>query len=165
MNRLIAVVVLGAELGCGGGSSGSAAGAPSNQALTGTIEGKPWTFHTAESNAFLSDDKNLRVDAYAASFTPCTNAGPFDSDRLILTVPRTIGTHPLSLSLNETFYSAASSTNLVATRGTIVVDSVTDTTITGSLKFAYNADNSADGVRPRPPPRGGSDVGRILRHR
>jgi hypothetical protein len=146
MKRLIAVVVLGAELGCGGGSSGGGAGAPSNQALTGKIGGMPWTFHTAESDAFLSDDKNFWVDAYAASFTPCTNAGPFDSDRLILTVPKTVGTHALSLALNETFYSAADSTNLVATSGTIVVDSVTATTITGALKFAYNADNSADGV-------------------
>jgi len=146
MKRLIGTLALVAGLGCGGGSSGGGGGEPSNQALTGKVGGKPWTFHTAESDAFLSDDKTFWVDAYAASFTPCTNAGPFDSDRLILTLPKTVGTHQVSLSLNETFYVAATSDNLVATSGTIVIDSITGTTIAGSVKFAYNADNSVDGA-------------------
>ena len=146
MKMLIGMLGLIAGLGCGGGGSGGGGGAPSNQALTGKIGGKAWTFHTAESDSFLSDDKNFWVDAYAGSFTPCTSAGPFDSDRLILTLPKTVGTHPLSLSLTETFYVAATSDNLVATSGTIVIDSVTAATITGSVKFAYNADNSVEGT-------------------
>lgn len=92
----------------------------------------------------LSDASTFWVDAYAGSFTPCTGAAPTDVNYLILSLPRTTGTHHLGLDLTETFY-VGNGNNLATANGTIVIDSVTATTITGAAKFAYNADNSVDG--------------------
>jgi len=146
MTRLNGIVGLLVALGCGGGSSPGGGGAISSQALSGTIGGKAWTLGTAESNAFLSEDDTFWVDAYAESFTPCTHATSLDTDNLILTLPKAPGTYGLSLALTQTFYIAAGSKNLAATSGTIVIESVTATTISGAAKFAFNADNSVDGT-------------------
>jgi len=142
MTRLPAVLCLVSVLGCGGDGSGG--GAVSSAPLAGKLGGKAWTFGTGESNSFLSDDKTYWVDAYAGTFAPCTQSAPFDGDRLILNLPRTTGTHHLSLDLTQTFYVGGGN-NLVATSGTIVIDSITETTISGGARFAYNADNSVDG--------------------
>lgn len=150
MSRLIsAVVVLGvlAVVGCGGGSSpGGGGGTPSSAPLAGKIGGKAWTFVTGESNATLSDDKGFWVEAYSSTFTPCMHMAPFDGDYLILTLPKTAGTYSLGLSLTQTFYVSDGDKNLVATSGTIVIDAVTATSISGALKFSFNADNSVDGT-------------------
>lgn len=152
MVRLIGIVVgsfaMAGSLGlagCGGGSgAGGGGGAISSAPLAGKIGGQAWTFGTGESDAFLSDATTLWVDAYAGTFTPCAGNAPLDGDRLILNLPRKTGTSRLSLDLTETFY-LGNGDNLVATSGTIVIDAVTDTTISGGVKFAYDANNSVDG--------------------
>jgi len=135
------MVCLVSLLGCGGGSGG---GTISSAPLAGKIGGTAWTFGTGESNSFLSKDATYGVDAYAGTFTPCTQSAPLDGDSLILTLPKKIGTYSLGLELIQTFY-LGNGDNLGATSGTIVIDSVTATTISGGARFAYNADNSVDG--------------------
>ncbi len=142
MSKALGMVAILSFLGCGGGGDGAAA--ISSAPLSGKIGGQPWTFGTGESNSSLSDDSTFWVEAYADSFTPCTGAAPADVHYLILNLPRTTGTHSLGIELTETFY-VGNNDNLATANGTIVIQSVTATTITGGAKFAYNADNSVDG--------------------
>jgi hypothetical protein len=61
-------------------------------------------------------------------------------------MPKTPGTYTVSLGMNATLYSASASFNAVATRGVLVIDSVTATTISGGLHITYNSDNTVDGL-------------------
>ena len=136
--------------GCGGGEMGSGGGGTtttvSTQTLTGKIGGQPWTFATGETNAALSTTDQYWVDLYAATFDQCVAFGaPTDADEVIMMMPKTPGTYNVSLGMNATLYSASSSFNYVATRGVLIIDSVTATTITGGLNITYNNDNTVDG--------------------
>jgi hypothetical protein len=51
----------------------------------------------------------------------------------------------LSLSLNATFVTVATNDNLVATKGHMVIDEVSSTTIRGGAFIEYNPDNSVNG--------------------
>jgi hypothetical protein len=67
---------------------------------------------------------------------------------LILSVPRTPGTHALGFDLNATFVIEGprqTLENLVATRGRIVVDEVTATRVTGGAYIEFDAANSVNG--------------------
>jgi hypothetical protein len=144
-------IVLGA--GCGGGNSdggggGSGGGTTtiSTQTLAGKIGGQAWTFATGETNAALSTTDELWVDLYAATFETCVAFGaPSDADEVIMMMPKKPGSYPLSLANNATLDVASSSDNWVATRGLLVIDSVTATTITGGMHITYNSDNTVDG--------------------
>ena len=100
---------------------------------------------TGQTDSFLSSSSKYWVDAYAESFTPCSGSASFGADEIIMNLPMAVGNYKLSLSLNQTFYIAATNDNLVATSGEIDITDITATTITGGANFAYNADNSVDG--------------------
>jgi hypothetical protein len=70
---------------------------------------------------------------------------PSDADEVIMMMPKKPGSYPLSLAQNATLYVASSSDNWVATRGMLVIDSVTATTISGGMHITYNGDNTVDG--------------------
>ena len=128
-----------------GGSDGS--NLPiSSQTLSGKIGGQPWSLVTAQSDAFLSNSTTYRVDMFATAFTACQDPTPSNANSILVLLPNTPGNYPLSLTQNATFYDASTSYNWVATRGTIRIDSVTSTTITGGANFTYNADNTIDGL-------------------
>ena len=146
-------LVLGA--GCGGGTGGGGGGGSggngggttiSTQTLAGKIGGQAWTFATGETNAALSTTDAFWVDLYAATFDTCVAFGaPSDADEVIMMMPKAPGSYPVSLSRNATLYVASTSDNWVATRGLLVIDSVTATTISGGMHITYNADNTVDG--------------------
>ncbi|HEY4183973.1 MAG TPA: hypothetical protein VGP07_02850 [Polyangia bacterium] len=129
--------------GCGGGGGGG--GTVSEQPLSGAIGGRPWAFVTGQSNPFLSDENHFWVDAYATTFATCTQSQPLNADELILNLPTKVGSYSLGLNLNVTFYDGTTNDNLVATSGTLTIDSVTTTMISGGLNAAYNAKTSVDG--------------------
>ena len=81
--------------------------------------------HLGRKRAFWEAGGVLR--ARAASGLPA----PVDANELIVELPNTVGSYNLSLAMNATFYVASSSDNWVATRGRIVIDSISATTITG----------------------------------
>ncbi len=136
---------------CGGGDGAAddadGNGTPVNIAsgpLTGKVGGAPWTIVAAQTDAFLSDDQTIWVDAYAMG--PITCGGFGDGNSLILNVPRQVGTHPLSLSLNATFVvQGAETDNLIATQGSIRVDEVTTSIVRGGIAMTFNADNQVSG--------------------
>lgn len=126
--------------GDGGGSSSIGDGT-----LAGKVGGASWTFAGAKTDAFLSDDQTFWVDVYAQAVSGCT-AAP-GGNKLILNVPKQVGTRQLSLQLNATFVvEGAETQNLIATRGAIRVDEITDTTLRGGITMTYDADNSVSGT-------------------
>jgi len=133
-------------VGCGGGGDGGAGATISSQPLAGKIGGQAWTFTTGETSDALSTSEQLWVDLYADTFDACVAFGaPPNADLVTMMMPRTPGSYTVSLTLNATIYSASTSTNFVATRGLLVIDSVTATTISGGLNITYNGDNTVNG--------------------
>lgn len=127
------------DSGDGGGSSSIA-----NGTLTGKVGGASWTFAGAKTDAFLSDDQTFWVDVYAQAVSGCNGAG--SGNKLILNVPKQVGTRQLSLQLNATFViEGAETQNLIATQGAIRVDEVNDTTLRGGVTMIYDGDNSVSG--------------------
>lgn len=135
--------------GCGGadGDDDDESSGPVDIAsgpLTGKVGGATWTLMSAQTDAFLSDEQTFWVDAYAQGPVACGAFG--DGNRLILSVPKTVGTHRLSLALNATFVvEGAETDNLVATQGAIRVDEITSTTVRGGVTMTFDANNSVSG--------------------
>ena len=94
---------------------------------------------------FLSTSTSYWVDMFATTFTACQDSPPSDANSILVELTSTPGNYSLSTALNATFYDASTSYNWVATRGSIRIDSVTSTTISGGANFTYNADNTIDG--------------------
>jgi hypothetical protein len=143
----LALLVL-APGACGSSSdNGGGGGGPiSTGTLTGKIGGTAWTFMAGETDSFLSTATTWYINLYEVPIdTPCST-GPSASTRsLILTVPKAVGTYPLSLSMTETFYIHANNDNLGATSGSVQLVSSDATTVHGAAKFQFNADNTVDG--------------------
>lgn len=130
--------------GCGddGDAGGSATIASGN--LTGKLGGMSWALVAAQTNAGLSDAEQFWVDLYAETPPACGSFG--SGSKVILSVPRKVGSYALSLQLNGTFVlDNANQDNLVATEGKLRVDEVTDTAVRGGVSMTYDAANSLNG--------------------
>lgn len=148
LRRCVWLGALLTVLGCGGGGGDTTI---SDQPLSGKIGGVAWTFATGETNAFLSMGDTFFVELYGAAFTACDfGAAPTGANTFIFEIPKAVGSYPLSLQRNATFYEAATSFNRVATRGLIVIDTL-DTATAGTMKLAggakvvLDANNTIDG--------------------
>lgn len=150
VRTLVLGVVACALSGCGGSDSGGNENGGGGSVeiasgpLTGKVGGATWTIASAQTDAFLSDEEGFWVDAYAENVATCGAFG--NGNHLILSVPKTLGTHRLSLSLNGTFVvEGAETDNLVATQGAIRVDEVTSAIVRGGLTMSFDANNSVSG--------------------
>jgi len=132
-------------LGACGGGSADAGPSIATGPLGGMVGGKPWTVMTAETDAFLSTGDTFFATLYAETFTPCTGAGSSSTgDHLIMSIPKAVGDHSLSFSLTETFFIRSAQDNLIATRGHVRVDTVTDASVAGGAAFTYDDMNTAN---------------------
>jgi hypothetical protein len=131
--------------GCGSSDS-DGGGTISSQPLSGKVGGKAWTFATGETDAYLSSEGDtLFTTLYASTFAACETFMPDDSaGTIIALIPKKTGRYGLSLSMNVTFYNPPGD-NWVATRGSLEITEVTDTTISGGVYATYNGDNTVDG--------------------
>jgi hypothetical protein len=137
-----ALLALLGAVGCGG-SSGNAAIATTP--LAGKIGGQAWTLGTAETDSFLTTATAFDVSLYSDTFTACSGQSSQDS-YLSLNVPKMPGDYTIAIQGDSTaVFVTGGSTNLVASSGHLVVDSVTSTTVTGGVNVSFNADNSVDG--------------------
>lgn len=113
-----------------------------DQPLQGQVEGEAWTVGGAATHAFLSNEEGFWVDVLA---TPLMCGGGFGGgNKLIVTVPREVGEYPLGPRLNMTF-AVGDNENLITFDGAIIVEEVTDTTVTASLKANFDGDNTVEG--------------------
>jgi hypothetical protein len=111
--------------------------------LAGIVDGQSWTFQAGATDAFLSEgEDDFFAVLHASSFTPCGFSEP-DGPHLIVSIPKTPGEYEMSLSLNMTF--VVDNDNLVAFDGRIVVDEVTETSVSGGLVASYDGDNEVNG--------------------
>lgn len=111
--------------------------------LAGKVEGQSWSFVTGSTDAFLSQgESDFFAVMYPTAYTACGSepSGP----HLIVSVPMTAGDYDLDLSRNMTFTDGQSD-NKIATEGRIVVDSVTDTMVTGGLHGVFDDQNEVSG--------------------
>ncbi len=103
--------------------------------LSGTIDGESWTFAAGETSSFLSDDEEFFTTLYAQDYEPCGYDLP-DGSSVIISVPTTPGEYELGAMMNGTFVyddGSGSPMNEIAFSGVIVVDEVTDTTVSAAL--------------------------------
>jgi hypothetical protein len=147
----ICAACLTSGCGDGGGQADGASSTPiQNSVLAGFVGGKPWSLATADTDAFLSEDdpSSFFVTAYAEPAAPCeTPIGGTGSNELILLVPKTVGDYALSFERAATFVidPGGANQNLIATRGRIVVDEVTATSVRGGAAIELNANNTVNG--------------------
>jgi hypothetical protein len=132
-----------ALVGCGSGGTVTI----SDQPLSGVIGGQTWTFGSGETDANLSTTDSFFVNLYPGTVTPCAFAAPAGTSQVVMTVPATPGSYPLSLQRNVslTSYVGNTSYNNAATRGLLVIDSVTATTVSGGLNATFDDANHVDG--------------------
>ena len=127
------------------GSSVSIATTP----LSGKVDGKAWTFVSGATDAFLSEgESTLFTTLYAEAIATCDGIPSPTQPEVLIQLPRQPGTYPLSLARNATFAIQRSpeTDNLVATKGKLVIDEVTATTVKGGAYIEYDANNSVNGT-------------------
>lgn len=115
--------------------------------LAGTVGGQQWTFQAGDTDAFLSKDEpdffaTLFPASAAGTFTACGFSQPA-GNHLIVSIPKTPGEYPMSLSRNMTF--VVGNDNKIAVDGMIVVDEVTATSIKGGLVASFDSSNEVNG--------------------
>ncbi|HEY5946908.1 MAG TPA: hypothetical protein VIV40_15500 [Kofleriaceae bacterium] len=116
----------------------------SNEMLTGSVGGQAWSFKAGHTSAFLSEgEPDFFATLYPATFTTCGFSEP-GGNHLIVSIPKTVGEYEMSLSRNMTFV-VGDSNNLIATKGRIVVDEVTATSVKGGLVSSYDGQNEVNG--------------------
>jgi hypothetical protein len=138
-NLALAVALLSLSPACGGGACPADDGD-----LTGLVGGEEWTFAQGSTSSFLSDADGFYTIMYDDTFETCDLFSAPTGSNLLMNIPTEPGEYPLSLSDNITFYIPPGD-NLIAVSGTLMVDEVTETTISGSLCATYDDDNTVSG--------------------
>jgi hypothetical protein len=102
--------------------------------LSGTIAGQSFDFAAGETTAFLSDDESFFTEFFGEDYETCGYDQP-DGPHLIVSVPTTPGEYEFTSMMNGTFVydEGGSPMNEVTFSGVVVVDEVTDTTVSGAL--------------------------------
>ncbi len=125
--------------GCGGGGGGI-----SDQPLSGKIDGMAWTLVSAQSNPDQSTGDSFFVEMYAEAQTACSFGEPGRPNGLLADLPKTVGSYDIGPGSSVTFY-VMPYTSLGTNNGHIVIDEVTETTISGGMEITYNGSNKVNG--------------------
>jgi hypothetical protein len=113
--------------------------------LTGTVGGQSWTYATADTDAFLSQDGDYFAVFYAVAFTAC-GSEPSTAPHLIVSVPKTVGDFDFTTQRNMTFVLDGNQ-NLISFDGHVRVDEITATEVRGGLVGSYGSgDNEVNGT-------------------
>lgn len=141
--RVVLLALAAALTACGGSDDPPAPLSVGSQPLAGRIGGRAWTFLHGKTDAYLS---GTQPDFFGMLFADgAGGCGAFSSsDRVLLDVPKIAGDYPFSTTRNGTFV-VGSSTNLVATRGRIIVEQVTAESVTARVHMVFDASNEIDG--------------------
>jgi hypothetical protein len=145
-----AFVALSLASGCGsdGTGGGNNTVAISSGILAGKVGGQPWSLVSAFTDSFLSEGQSeFFVTAYAEQVDGCESSVGSNINRMILLIPKDPGDYALGHPLTATFVVDPGGTNqnLFATKGRIVVDEVTATSVRGGAAIDYDANNQVNG--------------------
>jgi hypothetical protein len=114
------------------------------QPLQGTINGEDWDFVIGGTDAFLSEgEDDFFTSLYGEDVDVC-NFGSSEGPSLIVQLPKEPGSYEMSFANNATFVVDGSD-NFIATKGTVRVDEVTETTVTGGVHMIYPDDGEFAG--------------------
>lgn len=118
--------------------------------LSGRVGGQAWTFVSGATDPFLSEGKpTLFTTLYAEALAGCNGFPSSTLPEVLIQLPREPGSYPLSLARNATFAVPSASgeiDNLVATKGELVIEEVTATTIKGGARIEFDSNNSVNGT-------------------
>jgi len=105
--------------------------------LSGTIDGGSFDFVAGETSSFLSDDEEFFATLYGEDYETCGYDVP-DGSHIIVSIPTTVGEYEMGAMMNGTFVydEGGSPMNEIAFSGVVVVDEVTETTVSGALCMA-----------------------------
>ncbi len=105
--------------------------------LSGVIDGQSYDFAGGETSAFLSDDEEFFATLYGEAYEAC-GYDPPEGSHLIVSIPTTPGEYEMGAMMNGTFVydEGGSPMNEVSFSGVVVVDEVTETTVSGGLCMA-----------------------------
>jgi hypothetical protein len=132
--------------GCGSSDADDESFDIGSGTLSGKIGGADFTFVAGQSSSFLSDESTLFVDLYADPITTACQNLATDKNHVIVRLPREPGDYTMSFSLNATFVIEGQETdNLLATRGRLVVEEVTDTQVRGGAHIVLDSGNEVSG--------------------
>lgn len=143
MMRNVAIVVgsllAALSVGCGDGGGGGGDYEIAAGDLSGKINGKAWTYASASTDSFLSDDTSYFTTFISDKVDGCTQTGGgMDMLAVISAIPKAVGEYDLGLKTNVTL--ADGSNNLVSTTGKITVDKSDGQTLQGGMYAIYNDD-------------------------
>src|SRR5690606_6964161 len=114
--------------------------------LAGVIGGEPWELSFAEADAELSNDSELFVEAHGETSSTRCGVHISATSFALLKVPTAIGEYPFSPTINATFVlNDRNQSNLVATKGKVVVESVTEAEVIARAFVEYDPSNRIDG--------------------
>ena len=151
MERVILAALVAGVWGCSDGKDGGGDDEPActidDGALSGVINGASWTFAAGGTDSFLSDDEDFFASFYGEDDGDSCDYSSPEGASLIVSIPTSAGTYDFSSTLNGTFVFDGSDgvENYVTFDGVVVVDEVTDTTVTGSLCMIYDSDFEVSG--------------------
>ena len=112
--------------------------------LSGTVGGQAWTFQAGHTDSFLSkDEPDFFASLFPTTFSTCGFSEP-SGDHLILSIPKTVGDYPMSLSRNMTF--VVGNDNKIAIDGHIEVTEVTATSVKGGIVAKFDDQNEVNGT-------------------
>lgn len=101
--------------------------------LTGTIDGKSWTFMSGSAKPSSFEEGEYWFDLYGEELDdPCGFGAGAEGDSVLFTRPAELVDAQLSLSNNVTVLHG-DFINSIMTEGRFVIDVITDTTIGGGL--------------------------------
>jgi hypothetical protein len=147
--RGLLVACLVCTWGCGSDGDGDESFDIAAGTLSGKVGGQSWTFVAGEASSLFADDDTFFTDLYAEPIpSACQNGPPSSRNQLIFNLPMQPGDYRLSLGLTATFVieDGGTTDNLGATRGRLVVEEVTDSTVRGKAHVVFDADNEVDGT-------------------
>lgn len=115
------------------------------QPLQGEIDGVEWTFAGGDVNRFLSDDEQAFGVLYGVDDVLCETRMSPDESEVIAFLPLEVGTYPLRLPGRTVTFAFGEGENVIASRGLLRIDSVTEEAITGGLAARAGLRNHVDG--------------------
>jgi hypothetical protein len=125
---------------------------PGSAALSGTVDGRPWTFQVGEIHGRGANGSFLAY-MFASTNTPCSGANP-PNPALAALIPPHPGDYAMDdpgarvnfLGTGDVDHPGKSRITPAANEGRLAIETVTETRVTGRLRASYDSDNAVDGT-------------------